>query len=108
MNFSCSFINDFFRDYNTIVRKSDGFRWRVQLNFWNIVEIGGGRRILPLNDITLSMFFDDKGNFLHGDYELLDYDYFKDFVKHELESNGKEWLQRLNDEETIKWIVNLS
>lgn len=90
--FSAKFIFDVFNGKNTIIRKSDGYKWHVNIGFYTIEYKGGW---CQLNDENLSQFFDENNNFRFDDYDLVYIDYFKEFCKSELKQHGKEWLDNM-------------
>lgn len=81
IRFNAKFIHDLFDEKNTIIRKSDGYKWHVVACQWNIQHKNGW---MPLNDENLSQFFDENNNFRFDEYDLVYIDYFKGFVKKEL------------------------
>lgn len=92
--FSAEFIHEFFKEKNTIIRKSDGYRWHIQLNFWSIA-IKDGRGFEGLTDENLAKFFDENNNFRYDEYDLVYIDYFAEFQKEELRKNGAKWFNDL-------------
>lgn len=92
IRFNSKFIHDLFDEKNTIIRKSDGYKWHVVVCQWNIQHKNGW---MHLNDENLSQFFDENNNFRFDDYDLVYIDYFKEFCKSELKQHGKEWLDNM-------------
>ena len=100
--FSAKFIFDFFGDKNTIIRKNDGYRWHVNISFWNLEDKSGYK---VLGDESLSMFFDHNNNFLGDVYDLIYIDYYKEWAKNELKTRGPELLNNLPISETSEQIL---
>ena len=100
--FTCKFIHDFFSNKNTIIRKNDGYRWQIHLNFWNITTKDGWE---PLTEEYLAKFFDKDNNFLFEEYDLIYIDYFKEWQKEELRKHGKELIESLPFGETKENIL---
>ena len=94
---SCKFILDFFSDKNTIVRKKDGYKWRICMASYNIYDDTNGTWKC-LGDESLCQFFDKNNNFLYNEYDIFYHDYFKDYFKKELKENGAKLINGLIDD----------
>lgn len=106
--FSSKFIFDFFGNKNTIIRKSDGYRWYVNLSFGNLEDKNGYK---VLGDESLSMFFDQNNNFLNDVYDLTYIDHYKEWAKNELKTHAPKLLNNLpfneNSEQILKKILGV-
>lgn len=94
--FNNKFIIDFFKDKNTIVRKNDEHKWRVEISSYNIYEDNHVGKCL--GDESLAQFFDENNNFKYDEYDIFYHDYFKDFWMNELKTNGAKSLNSMVDD----------